>query len=70
MALLTVKNGFLIAILLIIWNIVILYIGILSIIVEPMSVWGYLFFFMGLLVDFLILSCSVRVHRHSYSRVP
>ncbi|TET28574.1 MAG: hypothetical protein E3J70_09440 [Candidatus Heimdallarchaeota archaeon] len=67
---LTMKNGFLIAILVIVWNIVLLYIGILSIILDPVSVWGYMYFLLGLLVDFFILSCSVRVHRHSYSRVP
>ncbi|MCE7744819.1 MAG: hypothetical protein GPJ52_06755 [Candidatus Heimdallarchaeota archaeon] len=70
MAQFTMKNGFLIAILVIIWNIVLLYIGILSIRLDPMSVWGYFYFFIGLLIDFFVLSCSVRVHRHSYSRVP
>ncbi len=70
MAQYTMKSGLVIAVLVVIWNIVLLYIGILNIILDPMSVWGYMFFLMGIFVDFLILSCSVRIHRHSYSRVP
>ncbi|MBK5112284.1 MAG: hypothetical protein KGD59_10065 [Candidatus Heimdallarchaeota archaeon] len=66
----SLKSGLAIAVLVIIWNVVLLYIGILNIILDPMSVWGYMFFLMGIFVDFMILSCSVRVQRHSYSRVP
>jgi hypothetical protein len=70
MAQYTVKSGLAIAVLVVAWNVVLLYLGIMNIVLDPMSVWGYMFFLMGIFVDFLILSCSVRIHRHSYSRVP
>ncbi|NPE09477.1 MAG: hypothetical protein GNW80_14420 [Asgard group archaeon] len=70
MAQYTLQSELAIAVLVVVWNVVLLYLGIMNIILDPLSVWGYMFFLMGIFVDFFILSCSVRFHRHSYSRVP